>query len=140
MLSRFIIWFGKLSTFVKSIVAVIVFCSTLWGLKVGYDRIIINRHDREQEIIDSEIERDRKIDELIYSNSMVVDTLTVLLTGFRELVITVDGLVSVNKNLRTYQMANAKSTDELLQIIKIWDTEKKNSGIDLLPIVLRQEE
>lgn len=137
-------WVSKLSTIAKIFLTIVALCTTLWGLKIGYDRIIINKHDREQELIDSEIRRDREFKEIKESfeafNSIVVDSITILSREVRSINTKVNRLLVVNNNLRDYQMTNAKTTDELLQIIKIWDTEKKNSENNLLPIVLRQNE
>ena len=144
MFIKLFIWLSKLSTAAKVISTIIALCVTLYGLKLGYDRVIINKHDREQEVIDSEIRRDREFRELKESfeafNSVVVDSITTLSKEVRSVNRKVDRLMVVNNNQRDYQMKNAKSTDELLQIIKIWDVEKKNNGNSLYPIVLRQNE
>ena len=142
MFAKILAWLGKLSATAKIIGSIIALCATLWGLKVGYDNLIINKHDREQEVINSEIRRDREFKELKESfesfNNVVVDSIIKLSKEVRSVNTKVDRLMVVNNNQRTYQMKNAKSTEELLQIIKIWDIEKKNNTDDLLPIVLRQ--
>jgi len=144
MFNKIFIWIGKLSTAVKTISIVIAFCVTIWGLKIGYDKIIIDRHDNEQEIIDSKIRRDREFKELKQSfesfNSVILDTINNLSEAMRSANKKIDRLMVINNNQKEYQMKNAKSTDELLNIIKIWDTEKKNNIIGLYPIVLKQEE
>ena len=144
MFNKLFTWIGKLGTAAKIIGSIIALCVTLWGLKIGYDRLIIDRHDTEQEIIDSEIRRDKEFQELKQSfeafNSIVVDSITTLSKEVRSVNTKVDRLMVVNNNQRTYQMENAKTTEELLRILKIWDIEKKNNAIGLYPTVLRQDE
>ena len=144
MFAKFFIWLSKLSTAAKVVSTIIALFVTLWGLKIGYDKLIIDRHDREREMIDSEIRRDREFMELKESfetfNNIVVDSITTLSKEVRGVNTKVDRLMVVNNNQRDYQMKNAKSTDELLNIIKIWDIEKKNNASSLFPIVLKQEE
>ena len=144
MFNKLFTWIGKLGTAAKIIGSIIALCVTLWGLKIGYDRLIIDRHDTEQEIIDSEIRRDKEFQELKQSfeafNSIVVDSITTLSKEVRSVNTKVDRLMVVNNNQRTYQMENAKTTEELLRILKIWDIEKKNNEDSLYPIVLKQDE
>ena len=144
MFAKFFIWLSKLSTAAKVVSTIIALFVTLWGLKIGYDKLIINKHDKERIMIDSEIRRDREFMELKESfetfNSIVVDSITTLSKEVRGVNTKVDRLMVVNNNQRDYQMKNAKSTDELLNIIKIWDIEKKNNASSLFPIVLKQEE
>ena len=144
MFNRLFTWIGKLGVAVKTVSILIAFCATLWGLKVGYDNLIIDRHDTEREIIDSEIRRDKEFQELKQSfeafNSIVVDSITTLSKEVRSVNTKVDRLMVVNNNQRTYQMENAKTTEELLRILKIWDIEKKNNEDSLYPIVLKQDE
>jgi len=144
MFTKLFTWIGRLGTAAKVVGSIIALCVTLWGLKIGYDNLIINNHDTEQEIIDSEIRRDKEFQELKQSfeafNSIVVDSITTLSKEVRSVNTKVDRLMVVNNNQRTYQMENAKTTEELLRILKIWDIEKKNNAIGLYPTVLTQDE
>jgi len=135
MFEKVLIWFSKLSTLAKSILAIIAFCTAIWGLKVGYDRIIINKHDREQ----IEIKRWSKVDRLIASDSIQGVKIDALLENqidmSQQQYMNTNSINALTK-LVTREFAKIMTPEEVLDMVN--DLEVKKNENNLLPTVLKQ--
>ena len=74
----------------------------------------------------------QKVDRIIYSDSAKMDRIisndSVQNIKIDRLIRSVDMLVISNNNLREYMMNHASTTDELLEVLDIWE-EKKNGRL-----------
>ena len=141
MLAKLFIWLGKLSTAVKVLGGLIGFAITIYGLKVGYDKIIINKHDTEIQLQETEQRRNEEFKELQTSfknfNSVVLDSISTLSKIVRGTNVKVESLTSSSRKLKFYMENKAATKEDLRDIYRIWDdNEKKNDGNNLFPTVL----
>lgn len=141
MFTKLFVWLGKLSTAAKVIGSIIALCATLWGLKIGYDNLIITKHDREQEIIKAELRRDREFMELKNGfesfNKTVLDTLSSLSNQIQVNSSKLTKSTVVLKNLQFYMENKVATKDGLLEVQKIFDTDLKKNETSSYPTVLR---
>lgn len=141
MFTKLFVWLGKLSTAAKVIGSIIALCATLWGLKIGYDNLIITKHDREQEIIKAELRRDREFMELKNGfesfNKTVLDTLSSLSNQIQVNSSKLTKSTVVLKNLQFYMENKVATKDGLLEVQRVFDTDLKKNETSLYPTVLR---
>lgn len=141
MFTKLFVWLGKLSTAAKVIGSIIALCATLWGLKIGYDNLIITKHDREQEIIKAELRRDREFMELKNGfesfNKTVLDTLSSLSNQIQVNSSKLTKSTVVLKNLQFYMENKVATKDGLLEVQRVFDTDLKKNETSSYPTVLR---
>jgi len=127
-----IAWFKNFVSFAKIATIVISFAGGVAGGIVIYNKWVIDKHN-ESEVA---TEQAAEFIQMQQNFRVVIDSLSVLTSNMREIKIDIrhtnqrmDGIIVSNNNLREYMMKKAPTTDELLEIIRIWDAEKKKNNI-----------
>lgn len=122
-------WIGELSTAVKLITGVLVIIGTLAGWRIAYGNKIIQEYKDKQEII-TKTEVKTMIDTVLDSLGGVSLQVRNLNPRLYEIERKVDVVTIQNKNQRDYQIQNAKTTEEIKELLRVWDVnEKKNLKI-----------
>lgn len=119
---------SHIHTWLKIAGAVLSFGMGVGGTVIAYNKWIIGKHDQG-------IEAERQIQEFREMQSSfvtVIDSLSILSEEVRSIKPhidkmdrRIDGLITSNENLRSYLINRALDKDEVLEIIQIWDNEKK---------------
>ena len=132
MIGRILLWFGKLGILTKTIGGIIGFIMLIWGLKIGYDKYIINKYEQSIELIEADKRRDAEFQQLkgtlnevqgslnIFTER-VFDSITILSDISRKSDDKINNLIYQNNNLKQYMIDNANTTEELRDLVKIWD-------------------
>jgi len=129
MIAKFKIWITQLSAVAKIVTVLISFIVGVVGGVIAYNKYIIKHYEQEQAVI----QQTEEFKSMQHNFKVVIDSLGILSNEVRsikpEIVninTSINDLNKKNNNLKGYMMESAKTTDELLKIVKIWETEKKN--------------
>ena len=134
-------WFKGLATWVKTIITIIGIITSIAGGIAVYNNWIINRHEANQNL---EIQS-QEFKELQQNFDLVIDSIGSLSRQVRvvdskvekaadEFRATSNYLLKSDENLKNFLLDHAVSTEEILEIIEIWEI-KKNGRESLGEIV-----
>ena len=99
---------------------------------VAYNKWIIQRHNEDQTIENTIVE----FGEMQQNFNVVIDSIASLSFETRAIKNEIEqtnneiyNLTKANNNLRAYMIEHATSKDDILEVLRIWDGEKKNNSL-----------